>query len=93
MLRFITILFAILIPLLLGKTSEPPTYPDGVYCSPHGVISGDIVIDPEHPCSCERMNYGEDCDDPSKQFEDPVCNQYCHKDKCACPVTCDPSKH
>ena len=67
---------------------EPPEYPQYVYCSPHGIVSAGVVIDPDHPCHCARMNSSDDCDDPKMDTHDSHCNQWCHEDHCSCPIKC-----
>ena len=75
---------------LVAVFQEPTEYPPGYYCSPQGTISDNKVIDPAHPCICKRMDHSEDCD--GLPIEDAMCMQWCHKDHCGCPVTCQPTK-
>lgn len=62
--------------------------PSGTFCTPAGVVSdGMVMLDPSHPCHCEHMTYSApDCEGPV--VENAHCSNYCHKDKCRCPVVC-----
>lgn len=78
----LTCLALALVAVLL---QEPPEYPPGWFCTPEGILT-DGTVDPEHPCHCTRMIHDDLCDTPP--VEDPVCNQWCHPQKCACPISC-----
>jgi hypothetical protein len=81
---------------------EPPAFPEGIMCSPAGVVAHGVVIDKDHPCHCKQMlipptsdDSGDtqgapdpDCCDATEHTHDPQCSQYCHEDHCACPKLC-----
>ena len=70
---------------------EPEEYPPGWTCSPAGIVSGGAVIDADHPCHCRPMRTDADC--CGKPAPDPVCNQYCSEQHCACPILCHPGEN
>ena len=73
--------------VLLGlMTQHPVPYPEGAVCTPHGTVVAGVVVAPEHPCHCRRMDVDSSCEGPPQ--EDPVCLQFCSKQNCACPVFC-----
>src|ERR1700681_4928689 len=67
---------------------EPPEYPEGVACSPSGDVAGGVVINPDHPCHCKRMDHDPICE--GIPIEEGKCLQYCRHGHCSCPITCDP---
>ena len=79
----------ILIVLVTQQPSHPEEYPRGWYCTPTGTRAEGLQTT-DHPCACKRMATceGEGEDEIVWVAEDPICKQYCHKDKCSCPVTC-----
>jgi hypothetical protein len=78
-----------MLALLGAMMQEPPEYPSGWACSPKGIIkSGRQTA--EHPCHCRRMaDPATSCEVVTEQA---TCNQWCHKNKCSCPVICETPK-
>ncbi len=81
MLKLVTIL------LLLARavSQEPDVYPPGHVC----VRAEDVHGPTDHPCTCHRHCADVQDDDGHHGaviVEDPQCKQWCHKDKCSCPV-------
>ena len=71
---------------LIMVLQEPAEYPPGSFCSPQGILSESKVIDPDHPCSCQRVDTSEDCEGVPQH--DQVCKQWCHEQHCSCPPVC-----
>lgn len=60
---------------------EPPV---GWFCSP-------TAAQADHVCHCQRMMHDAPICESDVQ-EDANCSVYCHRDHCACPVSCvDPA--
>ncbi len=69
--------------------AEPKELAQGLFCNPKGVVARNgLVIDPAHPCHCAHMTHSKDCEGAVE--ENAKCTQFCHKEHCHCPVTCDP---
>lgn len=86
-------LYAIFVVLLfaLPQIVEPPEYAKDQFCSPKGTINrqGKVINSaPDHKCTCKHMDTDMACE--GTPHESPNCKQYCHLDKCGCPVVCDP---
>lgn len=99
MKRFLAVaclMFGLTSPTWTQSVEEPPTYPDGQYCSAAGTVDNEMrVVGPDHKCDCHRMEMPTEndpmCDIPDEPHvsrEDPKCLQYCHKDHCRCRFTC-----
>lgn len=71
------------------QPTEPKELPTGLYCNPKGIVGNNgLVIDPAHKCHCEHMTHSRDCEGAVE--ENAKCMSFCHKEKCRCPVHCDP---
>ena len=76
--------------VVLGVTGgllrqHPDPYPMGWFCTPKGTVkAGKQTTD--HPCACKRMDSDPQCE--GTPAEDPVCQQFCHRQHCGCPVIC-----
>ena len=76
-----------LLAFAVFAAQEPPEYPEGVVCTPAGIVQGDAIIDPDHPCHCKKMTYSNtSCEVPATN--DRMCSQYCHEKHCRCPLVC-----
>jgi hypothetical protein len=76
-----------LVLLLAGVVAqEPEVYPPGHVCVRAEQVRGPA----DHPCSCHRRcenaTDGDGTVTGTYVQEDPQCQQYCHKEHCACPV-------
>lgn len=82
--------WAALVFLVAWQVQEPPPYPAGWYCTPRGTLKGSQQTQ-EHPCHCKRMaDPATSCE--TMTAEDPKCQQWCHKESCRCPVSCEEHK-
>ena len=87
-----------LVMLLAAFQTEPPEYPTGTFCTPHGDLVGHLQTT-DHPCHCSRMyvspedGSGEHADcDTAPPSHDPQCKQWCHESHCSCPIACQPEE-
>ena len=87
----------LLIAVLLAQQtySEPPAYPEGVFCTPHGDLAFGVQTT-DHPCSCKNMQFQRsndaECCVRAPNTNDASCKQWCNEQHCACPVACvDPA--
>ena len=68
---------------------HPEEYPQGWFCTPKGTVKHGQQT-PDRPCHCVRMDYDTHCE--GVPTESSLCLQWCHKQHCACPVTCAPGQ-
>ena len=78
-------LILLLATFLVATAQERPEPPAGWACTPRGMVKDGQQTN-DHPCSCKRMDHSDDCE--GVPLEDPVCEVYCHKEHCQCPVMC-----
>ncbi len=90
--RLILVL-AFVVSFAVSYVQEPPEYPEGLSCSPAGMLAGGKVIDasPDHHCACKRMDADPLCE--GEPIEEASCLQYCRHGHCSCPVLCDGKSH
>lgn len=82
------LMFFVMSARLIGQPpSEPKELPAGLYCNPKGIVGNNgLVIDPSHKCNCKHQTVSKDCEGYIQEM--PTCSQFCHKEKCKCPVVC-----
>ena len=83
------------LPAVNAKQQQPP--PPEAYPGqrehkepPPGWFCSREPKDKTHKCTCKRMGHTDEhgcCGEPTT--EDQACLVWCHKDRCACEVTCD----
>jgi hypothetical protein len=73
---------------VVQNPTEPPEFPDGVYCTPQGKVYKGLQT-PDEPCHCQiMMREDQDGCCNIQQNNDPKCTQYCHEQHCRCPHEC-----